>query len=212
MGGPGAVVEVSDAPYGSARIEDGQLVVDIPEGAEDAYVLTLTIERAGIQVREEVVISPLAELVSVDLDDSASSIAVETQAGAEIDSVADSESADETAASPIDRIAPTLAAPPALLGLQALELPIFELAMASLASVVAVLLGRRYFARRTYLAVDRTPRSSVADATLPDGRFQLRHNARGIWSSGRVRGDEIEVETPNGKAWVPREHLARELD
>lgn len=208
-GGPGRIIAVSEPPVGSAQVVDGQLMVTVPDADADTYTLSVTVERSGTTSVETVVVTPLGRLVALDLDDAASSISE-----AEVPAVTTSSGtpAPTVAPSGLERLTPNVEAPPALLAFQQLELPVARLGLTALASGLALLFGSRYLRRRTYLAIDRTDRDSIAAAALDEGRFELRHNARGIWATGRVRGQTVEIETPNGVAWVAKEYLVRELD
>jgi len=213
VGIPLEVLGVTPATNGSASIVDGQLIVDIPDGGTETFTLTVGVDQFGARVTETVIVSPIHLVASPELAESAASIAPEGSSLADGD-VSDSstEDAGRRAMTRVDTLTPNLATPPALLALQDLKLPVFELSAGALLSLLAALVARRHLSRSTYLAVDRTDRASMAAARLDGGQFNLRHNARGIWTSGRTRNTTIEVETPNGKAWVERENLVRELD
>jgi len=91
--------------------------------------------------------------------------------------------------------------PPALVSLNGLDLPVVPFLSAAIASGALWLLTRRR--RSGYVAVDNIHRRSVARTSADDGEFHLRFDTEGIWATGRSKNGLVEVQTPNGRTWIP---------
>jgi len=91
-----------------------------------------------------------------------------------------------------------------------LELPLLGLSIASL-WILGILGAVHWWMRRSrYVMVNSVGRGDeLVDA---EQTFRFRHDADRVWSTGRRsrRGGTIQVETPNGRRWIPADKTLTE--
>jgi len=103
-----------------------------------------------------------------------------------------------------------LGVPPALTALSDLRLPWQQFAGMLLACSLAVLILGRRNKRSHFVAVDNVSRFETVPSSSDGSEFHLRHDAEGIWKTGRRRGDLIEIQTPNQLMWVKDSNVSRD--
>jgi len=184
---------------GSVWVQDGNLVVEIPDNATDNIVFEYRLDN-GTEVSDAtVVISPQQQLSWGTVDASFVDSDTETTAGVDIDGT---DASDEEASGIAERLQFLTRPPTVWLSLVDLQLPLLPLTSAASVSLFGLLLlWRRGYLRR-YATVRGVARG---EALAVDGTgFLMRHNADQIWRTGRKRrrAGTVQIETPAGYAWV----------
>lgn len=102
-----------------------------------------------------------------------------------------------------------LGVPPALVAVTDISWPWTQFLATLLGCALAAVVIRRRNRRSGFVAVDNVGRNETSHTAGDDGDFYLRHNTEGVWATGRQRDERIEIQTPNGRAWVTEERVSR---
>lgn len=103
-----------------------------------------------------------------------------------------------------------LGVPPALIVVTDINWPWAQFLATLGGCALAIVFARRRNRRSGFVAVDNVGRNETSHTAGDDGDFYLRHNTEGVWATGRQRDERIEIQTPNGRAWVTEESVSRQ--
>lgn len=191
------LASVTQPARGTVSVSGDQLLIDLPPGLAEPIDFTYTVTDGTFSETAQVVIPSGSVGAPVVVETDAQFMETPLEARAEP-----------------GQFAPSVSPPVLLLVVRDLELPLLTFtasSMALLAMAIPVLVRRR---RRHFVAVDAVERGDTARANHrgeDGGSFQLRHNARYVWATGRRdRANRVQIETPNGRAWIPAGEVGTE--
>lgn len=190
------IVSVTQPPVGAVSIADNQLVIEVPDG--------VSVRDMEFSYRVE---NSRGDAASARVQLVESSLNVELE---HADLGAAEFFGDRVAETTMDgrRLVPAL--PPIADVFRDLRLPIPSTTRVAILTVLALLVLFRLRRTRSFVAVENRDRGSSDEASP----FRLRHNAAGIWATGRrsLRRDQVEIEVPSGRQWVDRETIVDHFD
>lgn len=190
------LVSVQQPPNGEVTVENNQIAYD--PGADDVAGVGF-FELAYVVSDGEIEDEGLVRVHIVGLDVSAEPAGARSVVAPALPYV-DAEAAP--------RSIPELKMPAILLALTELRLPLLPLAAAGILGLSLLLALLSVRKRRGFAAVSNVNRQGVAMVDSKEGDQKLRHDARGMWLTGRRRRDgKLRVESLLGSGWIDADQV-----